>query len=207
GIDLGSPRPGAQIVDEPLALYYQWGTITRVCVFATAFNRTTSAYELFERHFDTNPGAVPTNPAAWTAWQSFGTPTGLDPRTPFRLTTDVTWYQGSTLRINMFGHADSDVSPPERMVEFFWNGSTWKFATALRQPPNGTGIRTSCVVALQSPDRTYTRLTVLGRTGGDASFPGSGSIWEMYWTNENGVDHDWAWRDLSWEPAVIRLGF
>jgi hypothetical protein len=204
GVDLGSPRSNAQIIDEPVALFYQWGTFTRVCVFATAFNRTTNRYELFERHFDATPGASPTIAASWTAWQSFGAPPNLNPQTKFRITTDVAWYQGSTLRINMFGHADSDTSAPERMVEFYWNGSSWQWG-GLRQPPNGTGIRTSCAVVLQATN--YTRITVLGRTAGDASFPGAGSIWEMYWTSENGVDHDWTWRDLSWEPAFTKLGF
>jgi hypothetical protein len=205
GIDLGSPKPGAKIVDEPLALFYQWGSITRVCVLATVFDRTANRFGLFERHFDTNPGAVPSNPAAWTAWQSFGAPANLASQTPFRLSTAVTWYQGSVLRINLFGHADSDSAAPERMVEFYWNGSSWQFGP-LRTPPNGTGIRATSAVVLQSPATGYTRLTVFGRTGGDATFPGSATIWEMYWTEESGGGQDWTWRDLSWEPAGLRIG-
>ena len=201
GIDLGSPKPGAQIVDEPLALYYPWGTITRVCVFATVFDRTTGRYGLFERHYDTT-APTPTNPAAWTAWQPFFAPAGLASPTPFRLTTAVTWYQGSTLRINMFGYTDSDGSGPERMIEVYWNGNSWGWG-AMRNPPNGAGIRATSAVVLQSPG--YLRITVIGRTAGDATFTGSASIWEMYWTSENGTDYGWTWNDLSWELTVRRL--
>jgi hypothetical protein len=204
GIDLGSPRPGAQIVDEPLALFYQWGSITRVCVFATAVNRTTGRFEVFERHFDTVPGTSPSTPAAWTAWQSFGAPSGLASQLPFRLSTAVTWYQGSTLRINLFGHSDSDPTVPERMVEFYWNGSSWQWG-ALRTPPNGTGIRATSAVVLQSTG--YTRISVFGRTGGDATFAGSATVWETYWVSDGGIEHDWQWYDLSWEPAIVRIGF
>ena len=102
----------------------------------------------------------------------------------------------------MFGYTDSDSSGPERMIEVYWNGNSWGWG-AMRNPPNGTGIRATSAVVLQSPG--YLRITVIGRTAGDATFTGSASIWEMYWTSENGTDYGWTWNDLSWELTVRRL--
>ena len=213
GIDLGSPTM-ERIVDGPLAVVWS-GTVcavtctgfARIGIWVTTFNRNTDRFELFERHFDayTTTSSDPNNTAQWTAWQSFGSPPGLDARTKFRMTSGLVWYLGSTQRINLFGYTDSDGSGlPERLVEFYWDGGAWRWGSAPTTPPSGAGFRTMSSTVLQSPlapPRTYVRLSVFGRTGGTAD-PGAtdvGHIWERYYVIEDGVHTGWAWNDLSYE--------
>lgn len=212
GIDLGNPT-AERIVDGPLAV--KWGgsfcaatctTFSRIGIWITTFNRKTSRFELHERHFDAYQAASsdPTQIAQWSPWQSFGTPTGLDPRTPFRMTSGLVWFDGPTQRINLFGYADADSSGPERLVDFYWDGGGWHWGSVLTTPPTGAGFRTMSSTVLQSPStppRNYVRLSVFGRTGGTADPDGTsvGHIWERYYVIENGVHTGWSWNDLSYE--------
>lgn len=213
GIDLGLPRVG-QMVDAPLVVSYDlngcYGCVgfRRITVWVTMFDRDAGRHSLWERHFDarTNVPSDPRQMAQWSPWQTFGSPAGLDSRTPFRLTSGLVWFQGSTLRINMFGYTDSDGAGPERIVEFYWSGGGWFWgAPSLRTPPSGAGVRTMSATVLQSAisNSTYTRLSVFARTGGTGN-PGAtdvGHVWELYDVIENGRDSGWRWLDLSYECA------
>ncbi|MEO8585267.1 MAG: hypothetical protein ABI584_03840 [Acidobacteriota bacterium] len=212
GIDLGLPRVG-QMVDAPLVVAYEWkdcpscyGTYKRITVWVVMYDRSADRHILSERHFDAKANA-PSDPgqiAQWSPWQSFGSPAGLDGRTPFRLTSGLLWFQGSTLRINMFGYTDGDAAGPERIVEFYWSGNGWYWGSpSLRTPPSGAGVRTLSATVLQSalPNPIYTRLSVFARTGGTSN-PGAtdvGHVWELYDVIENGKDSGWKWLDLSFE--------
>lgn len=212
GIDLGAPA-AERIVDGPLAVVWS-GTVcavtctgfARIGVWVTTFNRNADRFELWERHFDayTNTTSDPNRIAQWTAWQSFGSPPGVNGRTKFRMTSGLVWYQGSTQRINLFGYTDSDSSGPERLLDFYWDGGSWLWGAAPTTPPGGAGFRTVSSTVLQSPivpPRTYVRLSVFGRTGGtaDPGATGVGHVWERYYVIENGVHTGWAWNDLSYE--------
>ncbi|MCM3878463.1 MAG: hypothetical protein NEA02_18845 [Thermoanaerobaculia bacterium] len=212
GIDLGLPRVG-QMVDAPLVVAYDWkdcsscqANFKRITVWITMFDRDAARHTLWERHFDAKAN-VPSDPrqiAQWSPWQTFGSPAGLDPRTPFRLTSGLVWFQGSTMRINMFGYTDGDAAGPERIVEFYWPGNAWFWGNpSLRTPPSGAGVRTLSASVLQSavPNPAYTRLSVFARTGGTSN-PGTtdvGHVWELYDVIENGKDSGWRWLDLSFE--------
>jgi hypothetical protein len=138
---------------------------------------TTSDGQLWEKAF---------NGASWGSWNSHGTPPNLNGRR-WRLTSQVVWFVGSTMHIQLFGYTDSGNGLPQQLVEHYWNGSSWNWG-AIESAPDGKDLVTTSS-SIVSADGGYQRLSVFVRTA-------SGRIYERAW-EVNGTTSDWVWNDIS----------
>ena len=192
---LGSP--GSFVYGAPLAIPYYTnvpisGGLGRIVVFAVV--RTGSGSHVLKSRFhDGN---------AWDAqWQNFGAPSELG-GDKFKLTSAVVYWDGTpnqmaNLRINAFGYSEELGSRKGQLVEFFWDGASWRFA-APRPAPDGESFRTSHASVIDQG--TTDRIVVVGRTD-------TGRIYEFAREVSNGQVTSETWTDLSWERLTLtRVG-
>ncbi len=188
---LGSP--GGLVYGPPLAIPYYTnipiaGGLGRVVVFAVSRNGSGS-YVLKSRYHDGN---------GWdSGWQHWGAPASLG-GDKFKLTSAVVYWNGTpnqmaNLRINAFGYSEENGSRVGQLVEFYWDGATWRFAQP-RQAPDGQSFRTAHASVIDEGSRD--RIVVVGRTS-------TGRIYEFAREIESGQVVSERWTDLSWEPLTL----
>lgn len=188
---LGSP--GGLVYGAPLAIPYYTnvpiaGGLGRIVVLAVA-NTGNNTYALKSRFHDGN---------GWDAqWQNFGAPADLG-GDKFKLTSAVVWYDGTpnqmaNLRISAFGYSEETSSRVGKLVEFFWDGASWRFATP-QLAPDGQSFRTTHSSVIDEGSRD--RIVVVGRTS-------TGRIYEFAREIESGQIVSETWTDLSWEPRFV----
>jgi hypothetical protein len=192
--DLGAPA-GTTEMRTPTAVVYPMGSARRVAVFVPV--QRNGRWELWGRYSDDR--------RTFNGWQNFGTPpqltyTGVS-RAGFDLSAGVVYWQGSTLRINLFGtttpydHASSGLTAHGggHLMELFWDGASWRWGLD-QQPPGShtwnvqeqstqvTGPRIQTMSASVVDTPSWERISVFG----EDEF---GRTWELAW-NGGG----WAWQ-------------
>ncbi len=188
---LGSP--GGFVYGAPLAIPYYTnipiaGGLGRIVVFAVA-NTGNNTYALKSRYHDGN---------GWDSqWQHFGAPAELS-GDKFKLTSAVVYYDGTpnqmaNLRISAFGYSEENGGRVGKLIEFFWDGASWRFATP-RLAPDGQSFRTTHSSVID--EGTRDRIIVVGRTS-------TGRIYEFAREIESGQVVSETWTDLSWEPRFV----
>lgn len=186
---LGSP--GGLVYGAPLAIPYYTnipiaGGLGRLVVFAVA-NTGNNSYALKSRYHDGN---------SWdTQWQHWGAPAiGGD---KFKLTSSVVYWNGTpnqmaNLRISAFGYSEETSSRRGQLIEFEWDGASWRFA-APRMAPDGESFRTTHSSVIEQG--TLDRIVVVGRTT-------TGRIYEFAREIQSGQVISETWTDLSWGPVI-----
>ncbi|MEZ4278475.1 MAG: hypothetical protein R3F21_02515 [Myxococcota bacterium] len=185
---------GGLVYGAPLAIPYYTGVpiaggLGRIVVFAVARNGN-GDYVLKSRFH---------NGHGWdSSWQHWGAPASLG-GVKFKLTSAVVYWNGApnqmaNLRISAFGYSEQDSGPVGQLIEFHWDGASWRFA-APRTAPNGQTFRTTHSSVIE--DGTRDRIVVVGRTSG-------GRIYEFAREIDGGQVVSETWTDLSYEPLVFR---
>ncbi len=155
-------------------------------VFAVA-NTGNNSYALKSRYHDGNGWA--------TQWQHWGAPAiGGD---KFKLTSSVVYWNGTpnqmaNLRISAFGYSEETSSRRGQLIEFEWDGASWRFA-APRMAPDGESFRTTHSSVIEQG--TLDRIVVVGRTT-------TGRIYEFAREIQSGQVISETWTDLSWGPVI-----
>lgn len=177
--DLEAPS-GTVEMRSPLAVAYTYGNRTRVAVFVAL--KRNNRWEMWGRHTDDRRN--------FSEWSNYGTPPGLDStgiqESGFDMSSGVVWYQGDTLRINLFGTtepyevdtAGMTARGGGRLIEYFWDGSTWQWGLDTQFTERRFQTMSASVIDTPSWDR----ISVFG----EDEF---GDSWEFYWPG-NG----WQWR-------------
>jgi hypothetical protein len=184
---------GGLVYGAPLAIPYYTNTpiaggLGRIVVFAVA--RVNDAYVLKSRFHDGN---------GWDAgWQFWGAPPALG-GVKFKLTSAVVYWNGTpnqmaNLRIHAFGYSEETSSQKGQLVEFSWDGASWRFATP-RTAPDGKSFRTTHSSVIDQGTRD--RIVVVGRTT-------SGRIYEFAREVEGAQVISETWTDLSFEPITLQ---
>ncbi|MFO0691305.1 MAG: hypothetical protein U0900_21580 [Myxococcota bacterium] len=194
--DLGAP--GGLIYGAPLAVPYYTnvpiaGGLGRLVVFAVAGG--SNGFTLKSRFHDGH---------AWDAqWQHWGAPADLA-GDKFKLTSAVVYWDGTpnvmaNLRISAFGQSEENTSAGRigKLVEFQWDGASWRFAPT-RTAPDGQTFRMSHASVVD--EGSIDRIVVVGRTS-------TGRIYEFAREVSNGQVLSERWTDLSWEDiTIVRVG-
>jgi len=186
---------GGLVYGGPLAIPYYTnvpiaGGLGRIVVFATVRNGSGS-FVLKSRFHDGN---------GWDAqWQQWGAPAGLG-GDKFKLTSAVVYWDGTpnqmaNLRISAFGYSEETSSRVGQLVEFFWDGGSWRFA-APRMAPDGQSFRTTHSTVID--EGTRDRIIVVGRTS-------AGRIYEFAREIQSGQVVSEQWTDMSSEPLVFTI--
>jgi hypothetical protein len=127
----------------------------------------------------------------WGDWRSWGSPPGAGTGggSGFHLTSVVVWYEGTTLRINLFGYTDAELpsgtNHPGRLgveghlINFWWDGLGWRWSETVPVPSN-LPFRTISSVVFAGDGRT--RISVFGRDS-------AGTIFERF--RDTAVAFEW----------------
>lgn len=189
----GLGSPGGFVYGAPLAIPYYTnvpisGGLGRIVVFAVTSTGPNS-FVLKSRFHDGN---------GWDSqWQHWGAPAALG-GDKFKLTSSVVYWNGASnqmanLRISAFGYSEETSSRMGQLVEFFWDGASWRFATP-RMAPDGQSFRTTHSSVIEQG--TLDRISVVGRTS-------TGRIYEFVREIDGGQVVSETWTDLSWEPRLV----
>jgi len=205
--NLGVPlASGSQIIGNPVAFTWYNGTLNRTSVNLFVVARSSEGNgraELYERYWSVDGNTPVASPEHWAAWNSHGSPRWdpdddskghlLEAETSWRLTTALTWQYNGVDRVNVFGYANPEtdrdgVAQPRRLVEYYWDGSVWKWGTPHEPPPSGLGVRTQSASWVHKDGTT--RISVACRDE-------AGGIQERYFLIDSNGWNGWQWNDLT----------
>lgn len=204
-VDLGLPPGAGEIVEGPVAYYYDTPNGVNMSVFVVARADESSRdrrYKLFERFWQwTNGSTASTVDESWLPdWRAgHGAPIKADGSfllaqdTKFRLTAAMVWRLASTLRINLSGWADGRGQDVKQPVAHYWDGAQWLWGGAPRAVPSKVphpreSVESSSAAVIDTP--SYKRFSVLYREARTSV------IWEYYYWIENGQWSGWYWHRL-----------
>ena len=153
-----------------------------------AYHREHKRYMLFGRVWTLTEGTQ----GSWSGWHSYDWPVDEDTGKPlfhgdtkFRLTTYGVWKFKDRTMINLFGWGDAEGSGnPERLIEFLYDGNSWKWSGKHLPPQPGLGMTTQSMAIIQA-SKSY--FSLLCRSS-------DGNVWEHYYW---GGARTWEWRDMS----------
>ncbi len=138
-LSLGVPAGTSMVGVAPLAFAHDRGDgVWRTHVFVSALNTADRRWHLYEKFVDTG-----TDYADWarfqSGWADHGRPLDLDGLAPsgrFGMTSAVVRRPGGQLRISLFGSSFYS-QPSGQLLEYTWDGGSWRWAPSVRAPATG----------------------------------------------------------------------